>query len=191
MMGYTEALKDLLRPLGIYRLDAGISEAEMYAAGKVLDKIDGLLAELEAECTVSTAESYGLENYEAILPARPVYGSIEDRRKAVEALLKIDEASLTLSDMNAALAGCGLSAEAEETGSTKTIRVVFPENRGDIEGLEDIKGRVEAILPCHLEAEYIFAYLLWRELEREFETWEDMETCFASWKELEKWEPEI
>lgn len=184
-MRYGEELKKLLQPLGIYDL-GGASGAELEAVGGELDRVYGALVDAEREAMPLTAESEGLAAWEALLPFVPAYQTTDDRRRAIAALLRIDGRSFTVDAINDTLAGCGIRARAEETGKVMTVRITFPYNRGEPDGLAAIKARIAEILPCHLAAEYQFLYVTWEELEALFPTWEALEDGAASWLELER-----
>ncbi len=184
-MKYAEELRKILQPLGIYDL-GGASGAELDAVGAELDGVYALLIAAEREAMPLTAEDEGLAVWEALLPFVPAYLTAADRRRAIAALLRIDGCSFTVDAINGTLAGCGIRARAEETGTAMTVRITFPYNRGEPEGLEALKARIEQILPCHLAAEYRFLYVTWEELEALFPTWEALELGAADWQTLER-----
>ena len=184
-MTYAEHIKMLLKPLGIYELEKGLSAAEIEAAGEVFDGIDSISQTLDAESTAATAEGYGLEVYERILPNKPVFKSTQFRRDAICALLSVDETSFTAEALNRSLAGCGIPATVTETDEKYVVAVSFPGTKGIPDEIAQLKRRIEDILPCHLGVEYIFVYLTWEELEEYFNTWDSIETAGISWKALE------
>ena len=94
-MNYTEYIKELVSPLGVYDLNEGAGAGEIEALGETLDVIDDFLSELEREMVCTTAESYGLDRYESMLPYEPVYEDASGRRAALAALLQIDDTSFT------------------------------------------------------------------------------------------------
>lgn len=188
-MGYAEYLKDLLRPLRLYELDSGAGCAELECVGAALDGACAQLEKVLGEGIVASARDAGLGAYEGILPFVPSYITAEDRRRAVEALLRIDMRSFTCADLNGTIAGCGIRARVEETDTPQTVRVSFPFNRGVLDGFEEIRVRIEQILPCHLGVEYAFERLLWGEVEDWFLSWAQLEERCASWDEWEKYLP--
>ncbi len=189
-MGYAEYLKDLLRPLRLYELDSGAGCAELDSAGAALDGVYAGLERVLDEGIVASARDAGLGAYEEILPFVPSYVTAEDRRRAVEALLRIDMRSFTCDDLNGTISGCGIRAQVEETGTAQTVRVSFPFNRGVPEGFDELRSRIEQILPCHLGVEYFFDRILWRQVEEWFASWAELEARCPSWDALEKYLPE-
>ena len=189
-MGYAEYLKDLLRPLRLYELDEGDGCAELEAEGGQLDGICRQLDGALREGILAGAQDAGLSAYEEILPFVPSYITAQDRRRAIEALLRIDMRSFTAAALNGTIAGCGIRARVEEADAPRTVKVSFPYNRGIPENIGELKRRIEQILPCHLGVEYIFEYLLWGELEKWLPSWSELEAKVGSWGELEVYLPE-
>jgi len=185
-MNYTEELKNLLRPLGIYDVDRGVGAAELNAIGSELTGIWSALETAEREAIPVTAEDAGLSAWEVILPFLPRALTTENRRAAIAALLQIDGMGFTAAALNAAIAGCGIPALVEETAETMTVQVSFPGLRGEPEGLSGLRRRIEQILPCHLSIEYVFVYATWAEMEAMFSTWAAAENAEESWRELEQ-----
>ena len=94
-MGYCDYLKQLLAPLHIYELDEGFSGGEILALGTALDSVTDALGEVQREMFLSSAESYGLDAYEELLPFTPESPGLADRRRAIQALLQIDGTAFT------------------------------------------------------------------------------------------------
>lgn len=189
-MGYYEYLKDILSPLRLYDLDSGVGASELMAAGSALDGAFGQVELLEREAMFSTAESFGLEAYEDILPPRPMYSAIADRRMAVAAFVQVDSRSFTTEALNNTLSGCGISAVVSESGEHYTVTVRFPGVRGVPFGFDELKKSIEEVLPCHLGVLYSCAYLTWAELESRLGSWAEFEKAANSWAGLEVWEGE-
>ena len=185
-MSYAEALKDLLRPLGVFRLEEGYGAGELAAAGSALDGCGTALDQVEREMLLTTAQGSGLEAVESLLVRRPVTDDPERRRAALAALLRIGGDSFTLAAINDNLAGCGLNAVASETGVPGCVEVRFPDVPGIPDGFEELRQIIEDILPCHLDIEYVFWYVTWARMEALFDTWGDIEAGEYSWEELEK-----
>jgi hypothetical protein len=184
-MGYFDYLKELLRPLGVYSLDDGYGAAELYALGQELDGCCEKLQAAETESIIPTATGAGLEAYEALVTNIPAYTGIKTRRQALMGLIQIDDTCFTRDALCRILSGCGLPAQVDETDEKYVVAVSFPKNRGIPENFEAIKARVEEILPCHLNVEYILSYPTWGELEAAYPTWAD--TVGLSWSDLESY----
>ena len=185
-MSCGEYLKELLRPLGVYRLEGTINGGELEAQGQVLDGVAGTLDTIQREMLLTTAEDTGLEAVECLLSRRPVTGTVEGRRAALAALLRIGGDSFTLAAINDNLAGCGINAVASETETPGTVEVRFPDVPGIPDGFEELRAIIEDILPCHLAVEYVYWYVNWGMLEERFATWGELELLNLTWGEVEK-----
>ena len=171
----------------VYDTENGYGAAELFSTGAALDDLSGTAEILERECTVGTAESYGLSKYLSILPLRPVERNTETKRMAVAALLSVDDASFTESALNGILCGCGIPARLTETDTANTVEVTFPGTRGTPEDIDEIKAGIESLLPCHLDITYRIVYITWDEVEEEFSTWAELEAAELSWDEFERY----
>ncbi len=189
-MGYGTYLKDLLQPLGIYDWSAGASVWELETWGAALDKVYETLTETEREAIPATAESWGLERYEEILPYHPVSATVEKRRQAVMALLRIDGASFTQRALQDTASGCGIPATVTEGAEPQTVEVSFPGVRGAPDRFPELQARLEQILPCHLNVIYKLVYLTWQELEDYGLTWGMIEEKQLTWDGLERYDGE-
>ena len=89
-MSFEEYLVALLRPLGVYDLREGtINRGELSAYGVQLDSREAELDGTAREMNLTTAQDFGLEMIEALLPYRPVCETAAQRRAALAALLRI------------------------------------------------------------------------------------------------------
>ena len=192
-MGYVDFLRALLEPLGVYKLTGGPGGAELTALGAALDGANRETETMERECTVRTAEGFGLTSYEKLLPSRIPGLTVSQRRMVIEALLSIDGTSFTLEKLNGTLAGCGIRAHVEETDRHYVVRVTFPGVNGYPYGIETICERIEAILPCHLNCEYAFTFGRWMDLEAYYKAWGEIDSGKAeertTWQDLERIPP--
>ncbi|NCB73443.1 MAG: DUF2313 domain-containing protein [Clostridia bacterium] len=187
-LGYTDYLKQMLLPLGIYDLEEGIGAEEIRVIGKQFDELFDTLEELSREAVTEQAESYGLKNYEALLPYMPAYITAQDERNAVLALLRIRGGCFTRELLEKTLSGCGISASIAESGIAMTVAVGFPKNRGIPEGFDKLKKRIEEIVPCHLAVEYSFNYTTWQELMAKLPSWTAITENTDCWREFEIYE---
>ena len=128
----------------------------------------------------------GLEAVEALLARKPVAASLERRRAALAALLRIGGDSFTLTAINDNLKGCGLNAVASETGNARRCGGAVPRCTSIPDGFESMRAILEDILPCHLDIRYVYWYITWALMEERFATWGDIEKLGPTWEELEK-----
>lgn len=182
---YEEYLRALLEPLGVYRFEeGGIQTAELMALGRGLDAVASQLELTEAEALTATAKDQGLARRETLFLRRPAARTVEERRAAIAALLRIDGDSLTPSAINLTLRGCGIKAWAQELGNG-SLQVLFPEVAGIPDGFDQIESIVMDILPCHLGVEFYFRYLTWEECEKAEYTWAAVEAGAHTWESFQ------
>ena len=153
-MIHEEYLAALLRPLGVYDLREGtVNRGELAAYGLRLDAMEAELEDTAREMNLTTAEGFGLERVEELLPYRPVCSTAGQRRGALAALLRIGGDSFTPEAINDTLRGCGLNARAEENGRPGYVKVYFPEVAGIPEGFDALRAIIEEILPSHVDVD--------------------------------------
>ena len=184
-MGYAEYMRDLLRPLGIYSLEGGLSGAELDVIGQSLDKLAAQADRAEREALLATAEAEGLAAWEALFPYRPLREEYADRRAAVGALLRIDGHSFTPEALADTVRGSGFRAVVEEGTGAMTITVRFPDVRGQPADFDEVSRRISEILPCHLNIAYVFRYPFWHEVDACALTWAQLDTLALSWRAFE------
>ena len=179
---YEDCLVNLLRPLGVYDLRPGtINRGELAAYGV---KLDGAAEELDhtaREMNLTTAEDFGLERVETLLPYRPVCETVEQRRAALAALLRINGDSFTSAAINDTLRGCGLNARAEEGSQPGYVKVYFPDVAGIPEGFDRLRLIIEDILPSHVDVTYVFWYNTWGMVAQRHPTWGHAVSTGLSW----------
>ena len=145
-----------------------------------------MLEECQREMSLVTAENFGLERVAGLLTDRPVAEEPEQLRAALAALLRIGGDSFTLAAINDNLRGCGINAQARETGKAGRVEICFPDVPGIPDGFEELREIIESILPAHLGVEYVYWYITWALMEQKFATWGEIEALGPTWEELEK-----
>ena len=181
-MSFEEYLVALLRPLGVYDLREGtINRGELAAYGVQLDSREAELDGTAREMNLTTAEGFGLERVEELLPYRPVCATPGQRRAALAALLRIGGDSFTPAAINDTLRGCGLNARAEEGGQPGYVKVYFPEVAGIPEGFDGLRAIIEEILPSHVDVTYVFWYNTWAMAAERHPTWGHVQDAGLSW----------
>lgn len=183
-MSHSQYLRDLLRPLGIYDLEAPFNGGELDAQGEALDRAMAALEEIQRESSLTTAESWGLEQVARLFLRRPVATQPRPLADALAALLRIGGDSFTLAAINDTISGCGVPALVKELGVGQ-VAVFFPGIAGEPPGFQELKVIIEDILPAHLGIAYKFWFITWEELEEKFPTWQVIEAEKLSWTELE------
>ncbi len=183
-MSYARYLRDLLRPLGVYNLEAPFNGGELDVQGEALDGVLARLEEIQRETSLTTAESWGLEKTASLFARRPVAAQPRQLAAALAALLRIGGDSFTLAAINDTISGCGVPAVVKEL-AREQVSVSFPGVAGEPDSFQELKKIIEDILPAHLGIEYDFWYLTWAELEASFPSWRSIEVLDLSWEKLE------
>ena len=84
-MSYGDYLRDVLRPLGVYDLEAPFQGEELDAVGCGLDGAEAALEEIQREMNLETARDWGLERVAALFVHRPVAAGAEEMAAALAA----------------------------------------------------------------------------------------------------------
>lgn len=182
-MSSAEHIKQLLRPLGVYKLEGSYLGAELECIGAALDRMEEELERVQREMCLTTAREQGLEQMASLFVRRPVTQQPEQLAQALAALMRIGEDSFTCQALNSTLSGCGINAQVREAGEVNTVDVRFPQVPGIPEGFDRIRTLVEDILPAHLLVRYMFWYQSWQQLEDRQMTWQDLQEL--KWNDLE------
>lgn len=185
MRRYSDLLKELLRPLGIYQLEESINAAELESMGEGMDRVAQRLETGEREALIATAEEEGLESWESLFTLKGVRRCLQQRREALAALNWIDLDCLTLPLLNRCLSACGIAAQVEETERYGVVRVFFPGTMGVPEDFEQIRNVILEIIPCHLETEFFFRYISWQDCHAAQWTWARVEAENHSWQSFQ------
>lgn len=183
-MSGAEDMKQLLRPLGVYRLENSFFGAELDSVGGALDELEQTLEKIQREMLPDSAREEGLEQLAGLFRRRPVTERPEQMAAALAALLRIGDDSFTLHAVNNTVTGCGVGAVVEENGVNR-VSVWFPTVRGVPTSFERIREIVEDVLPAHVEVSYRFWYQTWGELSNYGLTWRTVEQQEMTWRQLE------
>lgn len=165
-MSRLQALRDALRPLGIYKLEKGTlvyAELAAYAAG--LDLLEDGLDELEREAFLPTAQGEGISRREEIYGKPKTLLPLRERREMLLYRGAINNRNNTREDLERALVACGLRAQVKENLDGASIYINCFDFLEDFQGQEEIKAAAKEFLPCHLEAEFDFRTLDWNRID--------------------------
>ncbi len=185
-MSNSANMKELLRPLGIYKLEESFLGAELDCVGHALDRVQDYLEELQREMCLTTARAEGVNKMAALFALRPVAQYSEQMAASLAALLRIGEHSFTLDAVNDAINGCGINARADETREPGVVEVRFPQVPGVPDGFERMRSIIEAILPAHVLVRYAFWFQRWEQLEQRGMTWQMAQEQRLTWTEMQE-----
>ena len=140
-MSRLQALRDALRPLGIYKLEKGTlvyAELAAYAAG--LDLLEDGLDELEREAFLPTAQGEGISRREEIYGKPKTLLPLRERREMLLYRGAINNRNNTREDLERALVACGLRAQVKENLDGASIYINCFDFLEDFQGQEEIKA---------------------------------------------------
>ena len=184
-MSNASNLKDLLRPMGVYKLEDSFLSAELDCLGKALDTLQEQLERVQREMCLTTAQEEGVERMATLFAKRPVTQDAGQMVASLAALSRIGGDSFTLQAINDTIAGCGLNAAVSEGTEPGVVFVRFPQVAGVPEGFERMRVIIEDILPAHLLVQYLFWYQTWAELNGRNLTWQALQEQNMTWESFE------
>lgn len=184
-MSNASCLKDLLRPLGVYKLEDSFLGAELDSLGRALDELQEQLELVQREMCLTTARGEGVERMAALFARRPVTQDTGQLALSLAALSRIGADSFTLKAVNDTITGCGLNAVVAEGDEPGVVIVRFPEVAGIPEGFEHMRAIIEDIMPAHLLIQYLFWYQTWEELNARQMTWQEIQEQRMTWEAFE------
>lgn len=171
-MGYAEYLRNLLHPLRVYDLrPESFSGAELESIGAQLDAAATERAGQLEQALIPTAGEEGLRQWEQLMHFAPASATVEQRRRALAALLAISWDGFTPEALAAAVLGCGVDCTITETGCCAPLEIRFPGRYGRPQPWAQARQILESLLPAHLEAIYIFRWISWQQTHEKKLTW--------------------
>ena len=159
MSSSLNSMKQKLRPLGFYNLNDGtLIDAELSAYAVVLDEISAILEEIERECFISTAESYGLGMRERTFGPEQTSKSAEERRNVLLYRSSITANDFTKSSLEKALISAGLVGTIVEQPTDNKIQINCTGLANENINKTEAQKIVEEFLPAHLECTFNFNF---------------------------------
>ena len=156
-MGSLTSIKKKLRPLNLYNLnDENIINAELSAYAVALDIINSKLAELERECFISTAESYGLERREKLFGYVRDSLELSKRRDMLIYRGSITSNDFTKEALEEALMASGMEATITEDFKNNSITVNCTNIFDTVKSESEAQVAAKEFMPAHLTATFNF-----------------------------------
>lgn len=188
MITSINSMIDKLSPLGIYNLSNDTlvyKELIMYSVA--LDEISSLLEELERECFVQTAVSYGLSNREKIWGFERDDLSVEKRKSIILNRLNIDENNFTLEAMENFLSVVNFNADIEENPTENQVLINNKNTSYSKAERAWIKEQLVNFFPAHLELIVDFRVITWEDIDNKNLTFAQMDSASLTWKDIENY----
>lgn len=179
-------MQELLYPLKLYTVDTGYSAQELLLHGQELDEQEAALELVLREAIITSAEDTGLDTWEELFPYRPICETVEERRAALSALMRVDGTKFTLAAINDTIIGSGVVATVVEADEAQTVNVTFAGVSAIPYGFDEISACIESIIPCHLNIEYLFQYTTWGSIDELAYTWGELSTMCDTFADLER-----
>lgn len=188
-MSSLNSMKQKLRPLGFYDLnDDSLISAELSAYAVVLNEISATLAEIERECFVNTAESYGLGMLERMLGPEQTNKSIEERRNQLLYRSAITANDFTKSSLEKALLAAGLDGSIVEYPAQNSVHINCSGLTNGSLDKAAAQKMVEEFLPAHLECIFNFGTLQWDSIDALGNTFDAMDARGLTWDEIDNFD---
>ncbi len=152
-MSEFDHMKVILEKTGLYDASDGtLLSAELKAYAVELDRAFGLLNELERECFIGTAQSYGLSIREGMLRRMNLDPSLSGRRNQLINALSVTPNDVTAQDMEKI---CGsFNCSGVFTVSDSDLKVTFHPDQTLTEGQKaQLTEQMRRFMPCWSEFE--------------------------------------
>lgn len=188
-MSSLDSMKQKLRPLGFYNLSDGtLINAELSSYAVVFDEISEMLAEIERECFVCTAESYGLSIRERMLGPEQTNKSVEERRNQLLYRSSITANDFTKSSIEKAIATAGLNGSIVEYPTQNSVHINCSGLIDNSLDKDDAQKMVEEFLPAHLNYIFNFSTLQWDTIDANGYTFDEMDDQNLTWNEIDNFD---
>ena len=184
-MSSAQHMKELLRPLGIYKLENSFLGSELDSLGQSLDTLQRHLEQIQREMCLTTAQAEGLDKAASLFAQHPVTEDAQQLARSLMALSRIGGDSFTLEAINNTVSGCGLNVAVSEAAEPGVVNVRFPDVPGIPEGFDRMRQIIEDILPAHVLIQFLFWYMTWEQLEARGLTWQMILEENMTWQEFE------
>lgn len=187
-MSALNSMKAKLRPLNLYKLDEeNLINAELSAYAAGLDIINDRLEELERECFVSTATSFGLSTKEKIFNSAHDSADIQKRRDWILFRGALRNSDFTNSGIKNTMSGCGMNVKLYENVSDGTFGISCLEITDDSATNETLQKRAEEFLPAHLLATFDFGSITWDIVAQNDMSFDEMDAKDLTWDEIDNY----
>ena len=183
-MSYGNYLKNLLRPLGLYRLENSVNGAELETYGTQLDGCETHLDTTQREQLPISAEEIGLERFQALLKYRPIGKSTAELQQILPQLLYPVNTPSTLEQINQTIQSYGIEAQVQETAQKYVVEVRFPHLAKHLDILDFMRRIVADILPCHLKVIWQNSDVEWSVLSNGTHIWSDFDNGTNTWQQI-------
>lgn len=185
-MGSLNYMKKKLEPLSLYNLDGdNLVMAELTTYANELDRVYDELYELERECFIKTAISYGLSLRERNYTSPRVDVDINDRRNMLLYRLSITSNDFSKASIEKALNAAGIDGYIIEFPSERKIEVNVLDLFDNMVTDYESKVMAEKFMPAHLKYYFDFRPLQWQQIDAEDLTYYEFDQKNLTWEQLD------
>lgn len=185
-MSSLNSMRQKLKPLGFYNLnDNSLISAELSTYATVLDEIEYLLDEVERECFIATAESYGLSEREKMLGAEQKSQTIENRRDNLLYRYSISSNSFNKDSIYKVLSVAGINGYILEVPNENILYINCLSLNNSNADKKAIIESVKEFLPAHLDCIFDFRNLQWDTIDNNDNTFDTIDSKDLTWDNID------
>lgn len=186
-MSTATAMRRELKPLGLYNLNAGsLISCELEAYGAGLDLLWDRMNRVLKSALILTADTQALEKYERLMAVSvKTKLSLETRRDLLLYRLSVAPYDFNLAGMLGSLRAAGIQAEIDQYPQEERLTVQTKSYLDHFVDLDDLKEKVYAMLPAHLEADLSISGMTWDLFDEVDRSWDSLEGLNRNWNEAE------
>lgn len=186
-----------MRSLRLYQLGEGsLVRAELESYLDVLEPMLAAIRAVRQDALLQSCSEQRLMAFERML-AIPINGNIplEERRQIAVSKMSIGPSDFHREGLEKALNAIGVSATVQETPGGGTITVTAKSLADSQMTLEQVKEAFEALIPAHLQAEFVTGGITFAEFDSLNKTFTQLDGMDRTWSQLEmmpkeEWEEE-
>lgn len=190
-MNSYESMKKALLPIGLYGLkNSDLISRELSVYSEVIDPLSSRVDELITECFVTTAQDFGLTDFEKLIGPERDDLELSKRRDMILSLINLNVNDNNMEGIKRFFRTLDVECEIEESPMTQNI-YIRPKNI-DI-GLEErryIRKRAEEFLPCHNTFTIDFRNMTWSDYDSYGRTFDEIDKLRLTWEKFEEYEEE-
>ena len=150
-----------------------------------IDKLKELYVDLVNQCFVDTA-TWGLDNWEKLVAIKTDYTlDYEARRSNVKAEMRRQDITTVEAIKRVSEAYSNGECAVVEDFKDYSFEIRFIGSRGIPRDIKELDKVICKIKPRHLAHKYVYAYLIWKELDGFNKTWDQWESLNLTWDDLE------
>lgn len=183
-----ESMVNSLTPLQIYNISQGsLVNAELLSYCAALDDLEGELDGLLKEMFITTAESYGIENYEKIWGAPRNDLPLEKRKEMILKRLSTNYDDFSLAAMEEFLLSLNMDARIIENPADYQVYVDCNKTVYTKAQRKWIEREIKNFFPAHLHVYVDFRTIDWDDLDALKRIYNNIDNLRYTWDDIENY----